>query len=136
MLTETRTIHAKARLVLPKSFANATVIMEQVSETEIRVRRTNAVTETTCDSLRNRPCRCRTGTATGFGTLGKPAGADRGSQEGGGPPQGPPFGPVMTDRVVEPFHKHHDKRKCALAPPLDDPLHLFLPVSTVEDQLG
>ncbi len=42
MLTETRTIDAKARLVLPKSFANSTVIMEQVSETEIRVRRTNA----------------------------------------------------------------------------------------------
>ncbi len=49
MLTETRTIDAKARLVLPKSFANASVIMEQVSETEIRVRRTNAVAE---DNLR------------------------------------------------------------------------------------
>jgi hypothetical protein len=43
MLTESRTTDAKARLVLPKSFANATVIMEQVrSETEIRVRRAAA----------------------------------------------------------------------------------------------
>jgi len=32
MLTETRTTDAKARLVLPKSFANSTVVMEQVSE--------------------------------------------------------------------------------------------------------
>ncbi len=39
MLIETRSTDAKARLVLPKSFANAKVIMEQVSETEIRVRR-------------------------------------------------------------------------------------------------
>ncbi len=45
MLTETRTTDAKARLVLPKSFANATVIIEQVSETEIRVRRTTVVAE-------------------------------------------------------------------------------------------
>ena len=42
MFTETQTIDAKARLVLPKSFANATVIVEQVSETEIRVRRAMA----------------------------------------------------------------------------------------------
>jgi uncharacterized protein (DUF1778 family) len=42
MITETRTTDAKARLVLPKSFANATVIIEQVSETEIRVRRATA----------------------------------------------------------------------------------------------
>ena len=39
MQIETRTTDAKARLVLPKSFANATVIVEQVSETEVRVRR-------------------------------------------------------------------------------------------------
>ena len=43
MLSETRTTDAKARLVLPKSFANATVIIEQVSETEIRVRRAQVV---------------------------------------------------------------------------------------------
>ena len=45
MLTETRTTDAKARLVLPKSFANSTVVMEQVSEFEIRVRRAKVVPE-------------------------------------------------------------------------------------------
>ena len=38
MLTETRTTDAKGRVVLPKSFANATVVIEQVAETEVRVR--------------------------------------------------------------------------------------------------
>lgn len=38
MLTETRTPDAKGRVVLPKSFANATVVIEQVAETEVRVR--------------------------------------------------------------------------------------------------
>ena len=45
MLTETRTTDAKARLVLPKSFANSTVIVEHVSETEIRVRRATGAAE-------------------------------------------------------------------------------------------
>lgn len=45
MTTETRTTDAKARLVLPKSFANATVIVEQISETEVRVRRAKVVAE-------------------------------------------------------------------------------------------
>ena len=45
MHTETRTTDSKARLVLPKSFANATVIIEQVSETELRVRRAIVVAE-------------------------------------------------------------------------------------------
>lgn len=45
MHTETRTTDAKARLVLPRSFANATVIVEQVSETELRVRRARVVAE-------------------------------------------------------------------------------------------
>lgn len=45
MQTETRTTDSKARLVLPKSFANATVIIELVSETEIRVRRAKVVLE-------------------------------------------------------------------------------------------
>ncbi|MBS0262944.1 MAG: DUF1778 domain-containing protein [Planctomycetes bacterium] len=45
MHTETRTTDAKARLVLPKSFANATVIIEQVSETELRVRRARVIAE-------------------------------------------------------------------------------------------
>lgn len=45
MHTETRTTDAKARLVLPKSFANATVIIEQLSDTEVRVRRAKVVAE-------------------------------------------------------------------------------------------
>lgn len=45
MRTEIRTTDAKARLVLPKSFANATVIIEQLSETEVRVRRAKVVAE-------------------------------------------------------------------------------------------
>ena len=45
MVSETRTTDAKARLVLPKSFANTTVIIDQVSETEIRVRRARVIAE-------------------------------------------------------------------------------------------
>jgi uncharacterized protein (DUF1778 family) len=45
MKSETRTTDSKARLILPKSFANATVIIEQVSETELRVRRAKIVAE-------------------------------------------------------------------------------------------
>jgi hypothetical protein len=45
MHVETRTTDAKARLVLPKAFANATVIIEQVSDTELRVRRAKVVAE-------------------------------------------------------------------------------------------
>ena len=56
MHAETRTTDAKGRLVLPKAFANATVIVEQVSECEIRVRRAKVVAE---DEMRfeeeNRP---------------------------------------------------------------------------------
>jgi hypothetical protein len=43
--TETRTTDAKARLVLPKSFANSTVLVEQISETEVRIRRAQVVAE-------------------------------------------------------------------------------------------
>lgn len=45
MQTETRTTDSKARVVLPRSFANATVIVEVVSETEVRVRRAKVVAE-------------------------------------------------------------------------------------------
>jgi uncharacterized protein (DUF1778 family) len=45
MQTETRTTDSKARLVLPKSFANATVIIEQISDTEIHVKRAKVVAE-------------------------------------------------------------------------------------------
>jgi hypothetical protein len=36
---ETRSTDAKGRLSLPKAFANATVIIEQLSETELRIRK-------------------------------------------------------------------------------------------------
>ena len=45
MQSETRITDSKARLVLPKSFANATVILKFVSETEIQVRRAKVVPE-------------------------------------------------------------------------------------------
>ncbi len=36
---ETRSTDAKGRLSLPKAFANATVIIDQLSETELRIRK-------------------------------------------------------------------------------------------------
>jgi hypothetical protein len=39
MNQETRTTDAKARVCLPKAFANATVLIEQVSDTELRIRK-------------------------------------------------------------------------------------------------
>jgi len=45
MDTETRTTDAKGRVCLPKAFANATVIIEQVSDTELRVRKARVVPE-------------------------------------------------------------------------------------------
>ncbi|MEZ6153828.1 MAG: hypothetical protein R3C09_27345 [Pirellulaceae bacterium] len=47
--TQTRTTDSKARLILPKSFANSTVIVEHISDTEIRVRKARMVAE---DDLR------------------------------------------------------------------------------------
>jgi hypothetical protein len=41
----TRTTDAKGRVCLPKAFANATVIIEQVSDTELRVRKARVVPE-------------------------------------------------------------------------------------------
>jgi hypothetical protein len=45
MPAETRTTDAKARLVLPKAFANSTVIVEQVSDSELRIRRAKVIAE-------------------------------------------------------------------------------------------
>jgi len=45
MRVETRTTDAKGRLVLPRAFANAIVIIEQVSDTELRVRRAKVIAE-------------------------------------------------------------------------------------------
>jgi hypothetical protein len=41
----TRTTDAKARVTLPKSFAKATVILEQINETEVRIRKARVVPE-------------------------------------------------------------------------------------------
>jgi hypothetical protein len=43
MAAITRTTDAKARISLPKAFANSTVIVEQVSDTEIRIRKAKVV---------------------------------------------------------------------------------------------
>jgi uncharacterized protein YjcR len=40
-----RTADAKGRVTLPKCFANATVIIEQVSETEVRIRKAVVIPE-------------------------------------------------------------------------------------------
>jgi uncharacterized protein (DUF1778 family) len=45
MATETRTTDNKARICLPRSFANVTVIIEQVSDTELRIRKARVVPE-------------------------------------------------------------------------------------------
>lgn len=42
---EIRSTDAKGRISLPKSFANATVIIEQVSETEVRIRKALVIPE-------------------------------------------------------------------------------------------
>ncbi len=49
MPTETRTTDKKARISLPRSFANTTVIIEQISETEVRIRKAKVIPE---DELR------------------------------------------------------------------------------------
>jgi hypothetical protein len=45
MAIETRTTDQKARVSLPKTFANSTVIIEQVSETEVRIRKAKVLPE-------------------------------------------------------------------------------------------
>jgi hypothetical protein len=45
MKSETRTTDSKGRLVLPKEFANATVIVDRVNDMEIRVRRAKVIAE-------------------------------------------------------------------------------------------
>ena len=46
---ETRSTDAKGRVTLPKAFANATVVIEQVSENELRIRKARVIPE---DELR------------------------------------------------------------------------------------
>jgi uncharacterized protein (DUF1778 family) len=45
MTTETRTTDTKARVTLPKTFANSAIIIEHVSETEIRIRKARVIPE-------------------------------------------------------------------------------------------
>jgi hypothetical protein len=45
MTTETRTTDNKARITLPRAFANCTVLIEHVSDTEIRIRKARVVPE-------------------------------------------------------------------------------------------
>jgi Protein of unknown function (DUF1778) len=42
---ETRSTDAKGRVSLPKTFANATVIIEQLSENELRIRKARVIPE-------------------------------------------------------------------------------------------
>jgi hypothetical protein len=48
-MMDTRTTDSKGRICLPKAFANATVIIDQVSETELRIRKARVIPE---DELR------------------------------------------------------------------------------------
>jgi uncharacterized protein (DUF1778 family) len=45
MATEIRTTDSKGRVCLPRAFANATVIIEQVSDTELHLRKARVVPE-------------------------------------------------------------------------------------------
>jgi hypothetical protein len=45
MATLTRTTDKKARLSLPQAFANATVLIEQISDTELRIRKAQVIPE-------------------------------------------------------------------------------------------
>ncbi len=45
MTTWTRTTDRKARVRLPESFANATILIEQVSDTELRIRKAQVIPE-------------------------------------------------------------------------------------------
>ncbi len=49
MSVETRSTDAKGRVCLPKAFANATVVIEQVNEHELRIRKARVIPE---DELR------------------------------------------------------------------------------------
>jgi len=42
---ETRSTDSKGRICLPKAFANATVIIDQVSDTEVRIRKAVVIPE-------------------------------------------------------------------------------------------
>jgi hypothetical protein len=45
MGSDTRTTDSKARISLPKTFANSTVLVEQISDNEVRIRKAVVVPE-------------------------------------------------------------------------------------------
>jgi hypothetical protein len=45
IVVESRTTDKKSRLVLPKDFASATVVVERVSDTELRIRKAQVIPE-------------------------------------------------------------------------------------------
>ena len=45
MNVETRSTDAKGRISLPKAFANATVVIEKISDTEVRIRKALVIPE-------------------------------------------------------------------------------------------
>jgi uncharacterized protein (DUF1778 family) len=45
MELETRTTDAKGRISLPKAFANATVLIDRISDTELRIRKAVVIHE-------------------------------------------------------------------------------------------
>ena len=45
MKTWTRTTDDKARINLPKEFANSTVLVEKISDTELRIRKARVIAE-------------------------------------------------------------------------------------------
>jgi Protein of unknown function (DUF1778) len=49
MAADIRTTDQKARVSLPRAFANSTVIVEEISETEVRIRKAKVIPE---DELR------------------------------------------------------------------------------------
>jgi hypothetical protein len=51
----TRSTDAKGRVSLPKSFANATVIIEQVNENELRIRRARVIPDDELPFAENAP---------------------------------------------------------------------------------
>ena len=51
VVPEVRTVDSKARLVLPKGFANATVMFEAISETEILIRKAVVIAEASLPTI-------------------------------------------------------------------------------------
>jgi hypothetical protein len=54
MTIETRTTDKRGRVSLPLSFAHTTVIIEQISDTELRIRKTRVIPEATIAPLSDR----------------------------------------------------------------------------------